>query len=467
MPVCAFQQITLDQLAGITGGHWTCLPQAPLKGCHFDTRELRPGDLFVALSCGVRDGHQFAEQAVANGAQALLVERALPLAVPQLVVVDTLQALGALAVACRQAFTAPVTAITGSSGKTSTKEMLRGLLGETSVHATRGNWNNRIGVPMTLFDLVPGQQDFAVVEAGINQPGEMALLGEMIQADLVLLTNIGTAHLELLGSQAGIAQEKIKLAAHARADTPLILPAEALQYPSIRALSGRAMVLLPDGQPRPEGVREAVAFRIEPGPDPATLDLLLEGPPDTWSRFSLATRSRGMAQNAALALMAARHLGVAESLLGARLAAWRPGHSRGRWIEFGKWLVYSDCYNANPDSLCDAMEAFEASAPPELPRCYVLGAMNELGSASAEFHRRCGRRLRLRPEDRAVLIGPPEMTAAYLAGAVKAGARKGQFCEADSVTSAGNPLADFEGALFLKGSRGYTLEKILPPDFPA
>ena len=159
------------------------LPEA-ITGFCFDARQLKSGECFVALSGGARDGHAFTAQAAELGAGALLVERPQSVALPQLIVDDSLLAMGAIGAGVRQRFDPPVVGITGSCGKTSTKEMLRVLLGEPRTHATAGNWNNRIGVPMTLFGLDADQHDFAVVEAGINQPGEMAELGTMIEADL-------------------------------------------------------------------------------------------------------------------------------------------------------------------------------------------------------------------------------------------------------------------------------------------
>lgn len=463
MAVPAIQAIAPEQLARITGGRWITALAAPLSRITFDTRELRPGDGFVALTCGARDGHAFAAEAVSLGARALLVERALPLDLPQLLVPDTLAALGAIATACRRSFAGPVVAITGSAGKTSTKEMLRGLLGEERTHATQGNWNNRIGVPMTLFQLDAAGQDYAVIEAGINQPGEMALLGQMIEADLTILTNIGTAHLELLRTQAGIAEEKIKLASFSRPGAPFICPAAALQYPAIRAVAERAIVLVGEGQRSPEGVLRAVPFRVKASAATEPLELVLfDGGVE--ASYHIATRSRGMAQNAALALTAARLLGIPEDRLQARLTAWRPGATRGRLVQSGAFPVYSDCYNANPESLCDALEAFVELAPPGLPRCYVIGAMNELGPAAPDYHRSCGGRLSLRPQDRVVFIGPAAMTAAYVEGALEAGAHREQLTTFAETDAARPDLADFRGALFLKGSRSYALEKLLPND---
>jgi UDP-N-acetylmuramoyl-tripeptide--D-alanyl-D-alanine ligase len=455
------QRWTADWLARLTGGSWANAPQGALSGFAFDARELKPGEVFVALSCGHRDGHAFVAQAAERGAAAALVERRQGGALPQLLVKDTLRAMAAIGRDVRQHFRAPVIGITGSCGKTSTKEMLRCLLGEARVHATAGNWNNRIGVPMTLFGLDSAMQNYAVIEAGINQPGEMACLGEMIEADLCVLTNIGAAHLELLGSREGIAREKSELVAFARPGAPLILPVDALRYPALAALAPRCIVLAEAGSKAPAGVREQVSFRIEPAADARRQRILLKQAGDC-DVYELASSSPGMAQNAALALIAARQLGVPVETLQARLSRWRPGVTRGRLIEAGSRLIYSDCYNANPDSLLDALVAFTRAAPEAQPRCYVLGAMNELGADAVPLHRECGAALRLRRGDRAVFLGPPELAEAYEAGALAGGADPAQLSYAQETGAIRSTIAEFSGALFLKGSRSYQLEALLP-----
>ncbi|MFP4156895.1 MAG: UDP-N-acetylmuramoyl-tripeptide--D-alanyl-D-alanine ligase [Opitutales bacterium] len=461
MDVSNAQEWTAARLARLTGGCWTDEPQGAFSGFTFDARQLKPGEVFIALTCGQRDGHAFVAQAAEQGAAAALVERRQGGALPQLLVPDTLVAMAVIGQDARRHFRAPVIGVTGSCGKTSTKEMLRCLLGEARVHATAGNWNNRIGVPMTLFGLDSAQQDYAVIEAGINQPGEMACLGEMIEADLCVLTNIGAAHLELLGSREGIAREKSELVAFARADAPLILPVDALRYPALAALRARCIVLAEMGCKVPAGVRAQVSFRIEPAVDARQQRVVLEQAGES-AVYELASSSPGMAQNAALALIAARQLGVPVETLQARLPRWRPGATRGRLIEAGGRLIYSDCYNANPDSLLDALIAFTRATPEAQPRCYVLGAMNELGADAVPLHRECGAALRLRHGDRAVFLGPPELAGAYEAGALASGADPAQLSRAGEPSAVQSTIADFSGALFLKGSRSYQLEALLP-----
>jgi len=308
-----------------------------------------------------------------------------------------------------------------------------------------------------LFGLEPESHDFAVIEAGINQPGEMAALGQMIRADLNILTNIGDAHLELLGSRENIAVEKSLLAVHAANNSPIILPAEVLSYPAYAALADRAIILKEANQAMPDPEPRAVVnYTLKEDADQGH-SLEIGG-----RRYRIASPSRGMATNAALAIVAAQQLGIAEDAIQARIEAWSPIGDRGRRVELGSQMFYIDCYNANPSSMTDALDAFIRSAEPAKPRLFILGAMNELGALAEDRHRSVGARLSLRPEDRVVFVGPPELTEAYAAGASAAGIDSSQVRSVENIQKIKSTVASFEGAIFLKGSRRYHLEACLP-----
>lgn len=449
-------------LAEWTSGAWHGgrLPDAISRFC-FDARQLLPGDCFIALSGGARDGHAFIEQAAEKGAACAIVERYNDaVAIPQLVVTDTLAAMGAIGGALRSQFSGPVIGITGSCGKTSTKEMLRLLLGVERTHATAGNWNNRIGVPMTLFQLDPIRHDFAVIEAGINQPGEMAALGSMIGADAVILTNIGPAHLELLETTENIAREKAQLVHFANESAPVFLTAKSFRYEALAAFSARAVVLAAEGEAVEPPCARLVRYGLMPGDAGRTrLRLIREG---RETQFSIASQSVGICQNAALALVAAEYFRVDLRTLQERIAGWSPTADRGRIAQAGRQTFYIDCYNANPASMADALATYQAAFPTELPRCYVLGAMNELGPRAVELHRAVGARLRLRPQDVAILVGPVALTDAYREGMLSVRDAPKQIRTVVSVKKNESMIADFEGSIFLKGSRSYGLEKLLP-----
>ncbi len=451
-----------DALALTAAGAWHLgKPPGTIAGFCFDARRIRPGECFVALSGGARDGHEFVGQAASAGAVAVLVEHPVDAAIPQLVVEDSLAALGTIAASVRRGFTHPVIGITGSCGKTSTKEMLRLLLGEDRTHATAGNWNNRIGVPMTLFGLEPANQDFAVIEAGINQPGEMHCLGEMIRADLTLFTNVGPAHLELLGSTENVAGEKAQLAEWAVAGSPVILPATLMEFSAFRRLSDRAIVLAGSGEALPLGVRRIVRYELQRS-GPFQILRLTDG--DLETTCTIASSSAGIATNAALAMVAAHELGLPDADIRERIERWRPDFKRGRIARRGAQTFYIDCYNANPVSMLDALVAFSESIPADLSRCYVLGAMNELGEDAYELHRRVAEKLPPRAGDRLCCVGPQRLVAGYLDGACAAGWGTADIQVVDSSEKLNSFIAEFEGALFFKGSRSYALETLLPAD---
>lgn len=443
-----------------TGGQWYSLGNLKeISGFHFDARLLQSGNCFIALSGGVRDGHDFCEQAVTAGAVALMVERLQSIEIPQLLVGSTLEAMAAIARAQRDQFHGSVIGVTGSCGKTSTKEMLRTLLGKECTHATPGNWNNLIGVPMTLFGLDSGGHTHAVIEAGINQPGEMAALGAMIQPDLTLVTMIGPAHLELLGSLDGIAKEKSQLALAAKSASPIVVPDTVFDYAAFREFSGRAHVLQRKGIEFPHSVAALTEYEVEHDGDGSRL--ILSDSAGTAS-FDIASSSEGICTNAGLAILTARILGLSDKVIQERIQSWLPEGNRGRSLKFSKQTFYTDCYNANPASMQDALSAFMTKMPEALARCYVLGAMNELGEEASELHRKTALSLRLRPQDQLCLVGPERLRRAYANGALEAGVNAAQIYSVEKSDALQSLVADFEGAIFLKGSRSYGLESLLP-----
>ncbi len=456
-------RFTSSALATWTGGRWTTAPVPPLAGFAIDTRQLRPGEVFVALKTGKRDGHDFLAAAQAAGAGAALVARAdaaVPL--PQLVVADSLAALQAIARAHRREFRGPVIGITGSAGKTSTKELLALLLGgpEAGVLATEGNLNNHLGVPLTLTRLDPARHRYAVIEAGISAPGEMAPLAAMIEPDVALNTLVAAAHTEALGSLDGVAREKAVLPAAVRAAGVAIFPRQSAEFGAFRALGVRTMIVERADVIRPEEpAKDRVYFTVTHRADATAIAVAYGRPPPLV--FTMRRVSDGMAQNAVLAVCAALWLGVTAADIGRRLAQWAPAKLRGEVRHEAGRLVYLDCYNANPAAMADALETFQAMAPAADPRLYVIGCMEELGAEAAASHRALGRSLALRPEDRLFVTG----THAHevCAGVLETGDYSRQLQIVSSLDPVAACYAGWRGAVFIKGSRRYRLESIVEP----
>lgn len=414
-----------------------------------DTRTLDRGALFVALVGDRFDGHDFLDRAAEAGATGAVVSRDVEAPDGMILyrVEDTLVALGRLARFRRRALDARVVGLTGSSGKTSTKEFLRAALGAGyRVHATRGNLNNRIGVPLTLL-ATPDDVEAVVVEMGTSEPGEIGVLAEIVEPDLALLVTVGESHLEKLGSLEGVVREKL--------DIYSTLPADgmALVGDTPDFLPGRARETVPGVAVA--GLSDAADPRLRPGH--------LEVDAGGRYRFrwqghpvSLQVPGRHMANNAVLALAAADLLGVDPAAAAAAVSTVRPGGMRGEVRTFGPLTVLVDCYNANPQSTRAALDTL-ASRTGEGRRIAFLGTMLELGEREAELHDRVLEHALSLGLDRVVATG---RFATALPGRESAALIRREDPEAGWEAVRDELAAG--GTLLLKASRGVRLERLLP-----
>ena len=449
-----------DLLAKWTGGSWAGPPASAPVGFSADSRRIRRGQAFVALKTAKRDGHDFLADAARAGAAAAIVARADPAAaLAQLVVAEPLAALQAVAREHRRLFRGAVFAVTGSAGKTSTKEVLAILLGgaDGGVMATEANLNNQIGVALTLTRIDPAAHRFAVVEAGISAPGEMAALASMIEPDIAIVTLVGPAHLEELGGLDGVAREKAALAKVVRPGGACIYPSSCEAFAAFKFVRDfERLVVEPadrlDGREAPAG---RVRFCATHSAASTAVAIAYGAPPPL--KVTLARVTDGMAQNVALAACAALRAGVGRGLVQRRIGAWRPSPLRGEWRLLDGRRLYLDCYNANPASMADALATFAAVAPQSEPRMFVIGCMEELGAAAQHYHLALGRSLPLRREDSALVIGT--LAGVVRQGAMESGAREGQVEIVPSAEAAAGRLEGFRGSVFVKGSRRYELER--------
>ncbi len=426
-----------------------------------DTRQIRAGQVFVALKTDKRDGHDFLATAQLAGAGAALVSRAdLSVSLPQLVVADPLTAFQAIAREHRSTFRGPVIGVSGSAGKTSTKNLLALLLGDEAggVLATEGNLNNHLGVPLTLTRLDPSKHTFAVIEAGISGPGEMAPLAAMISPDLTINTLVAPAHVEALGSLEGVAREKAVLPAAVRSGGVAIFPEQSRQFAGFRDLNVPTLVIEHADVLRPAAPpKDRVYFTVTNRDDETAIAIAYGMPPPLV--FTLRRVSAGMAQNAVLAICAALRLGVEPATIQGRLAGWQPAKLRGELRREDGRLLYLDCYNANPAAMGDALDAFYAVAPESEPRLLVIGCMGELGPESPMYHRALGREIHLRRGDHLMVIG--DDAEAVRQGTLESAISPSQVEVVTSLEPVKARLAGFRGAVFIKGSRRYQLESIL------
>jgi UDP-N-acetylmuramoyl-tripeptide--D-alanyl-D-alanine ligase len=429
-------------------GRWNHLPEKPIFNFCFDTRELTEGALFIALKTDKRDGHDYISDAIKAGASCALVDHEVShLNIPQLIVKDTLKAFQLIAHAHRSLFKGKVIAITGSAGKTSTKELLALLLGAkegNTVLATQGNLNNHIGVPLTLTRINLSEHSYAVIEAGISGPNEMQSLAEMIKPDSALVTLVAPAHLSGLGNLEGVAKEKSKLLKTVRSGTAYF-PETCLTFDAFKDLPGKICTI--------GSGSNSVELKIRHNNLTTEIVLLAKDLPLT--PFCIKRVSDGMASNVALALLAARELGVSTETLNRRLKEWSAPSLRGEIIYNKQRLIYLDCYNANPASMLDAVQSFEHVSAEHSRRLFIIGCMEELGDKAAEYHSELGSSLKLKSSDSVILIGD---YAKQIAGNLKE-ANVSINPSTDVIIQA---IAQFEGAIFMKGSRRYALEKLIP-----
>jgi len=306
----------------------------------FDSRAVKPGMGFVALKGEKADGHDFIPKALEQGAAKI---------------VDGLDELQRLAHDYRRTLKAKVIGVTGSAGKTTTKELLKAFLARVGkTYATEGNFNNHIGLPMTILNC-PEDADFLVVEMGTNHPGEIAALCAIAEPDAGLITNVGTAHLEFFKTQDGIADEKGTLFRHAREFA--VVSSENARLERLRGMCAADLV---EVDPRPAWLAEALAG-VLPGDHNVS--------------------------NAALAYAVAERFGCTHDQAVAALGDFAlPG---ARWRKSEKWGVtfIDDTYNANPDAMIAALDAL-AATPCDGKRVAVLGDMFELGPDALELHRK-------------------------------------------------------------------------------
>ena len=450
------------KLATWSSGRWEGGEPAAsaLSGFCIDTRKIKVGDMFIAIRTERRDGHEFLISAMEGGATAALVERYVPEAgIPQLVVSNTVDALLSIAHGHRLEFNGVVIGITGSCGKTSTKDALAQILGEGHTCKTEANLNNLLGLSLTLLKLDPAVHKYAVVEAGISEHGEMDRLAQALSPDIGILTIVGSAHTEGLGGLEAVASEKVKLLRAVRHSGLSIFPEECLQYKAFEEPLDNPLMLCTDR--KGEISKNMLAFCWEfvtNGRDNGQLTVRNDCIGTYQFDLPDTALGQGMARNIAMSLGVSLQLGIQPEEIQSRLLKWTPSPLRGEVRTYGKQTFYVDCYNANPVSMEEAVRTFSKRFHNQ-PKLYVLGTMNELGDDSREQHQKAGRGISLAEGDRAVLIG--SQAEAYCEGMLDAGADPARITLVEDAGQALPLVTGFEGAILLKGSRSYGLERLL------
>jgi len=371
----------LQDIAAAMGATLDQDHQLQVSRVSIDSRAVQPGDVFFCIVGQKLDGHEFAKQAVDNGARAVVASMPLELGVPVLLVRDTTIALGRLARAWRERSSARVIGVSGSAGKTTVKEMLAQVLSGVGTTAKNfRNLNNQIGLPLSILEM-SGEEDFWVLELGISRPGDMDELGFILAPDAALLVNIGPCHLEGLGSLAGVAEQKCILLDHVRdgglacvsADYPLLVQEcakRSLRRVSFSGCGGQADYSCHGHESVPDGVVYSVRARGRE------------------ARLH-ASATVHVPENVAAVTAMALELGLPVRAVEAGLSAFNPVAQRFVLNEVGSWLFIDDTYNANPVSMARSVsEADRLARGRRL--VLVLGEMRELGEDSGRAHRELG-----------------------------------------------------------------------------
>jgi UDP-N-acetylmuramoyl-tripeptide--D-alanyl-D-alanine ligase len=456
--------VSVKVLAG-DGSGWT---KQRIRRINLDSRSIRPGDLFLAMKGDRFDGHDFVAAALSSGAVGAIVHDTyvpppamLPVgakrSVPFLLGVrDPLFAYQQLATHHRSRFSIPVVAVTGSNGKTTTKEMVASVMAHRwHLLKTEGNLNNRIGVPQTLFRLTP-RHEAAVIEMGVDNLGQTTRLCEIAKPTIGIITNIGPDHLEFFGSMEGSAQAKAELLDQLPADGAAILNADDPYYDYLAARARCRVVSF--GFSSKADVR--AQHVTSDGRDGTMFRLLLPG---KVRHTIVRIRVQGMhnVTNALAASAVGAVLGLPGAVIAQGLARFRPAAMRSQVVLSHGIRIINDCYNANPASMKAAVQLL-AQTGSGRKRIAVLGDMLELGPGAVRMHEEVGGFVAQQGIDQLITCGP--LARSLADGARRAGMDRTQMLEVPDAAAAAVALkatVKQGDVVLVKGSRGMKLEQVV------
>jgi len=445
---------SLDFVCRACGGELICgSPGSQVLRVSTDSRQARAGDLFVAIKGDKFDGHDFVADVIAQGATAVLMERAraTPGNAAVIAVEDTRKALGQFGARYRRDFRIPVIAVGGSNGKTTTKELIAAVLRqELPTVWSEASFNNDIGVPLTLLN-IESRHRAAVLEAGTNHPGELPALVRLIEPGLGVITSIGREHLEHFHDVEGVAREEGWLAELLPGDGVLFLNGDS-EWSDPIARRSSARVTRVGASLRNDWRGEFVAMR-----ETGVTFRVLSPRADFSGEYEVGLLGRHQVPNAVFALAVAAELGLSADQARAGLATAKPPKMRMQFWEAGGVRVLDDCYNANADSMLAALQTL-ADLPCSGKRVAVLGDMAELGEHTAAAHGEIGRRAAELKIDRVVAVGKFAQDTADAAAA--GGVEAEIFSEVTAAASELPKRVKGGDLVLLKASRSTGLERM-------
>ena len=407
------RHLTPDFLTEISGGravYPSDIGSREVTAITTDSRRVSEGGLFIPLKGERADGHTFIKQVMEKGALLVLTEREdAAEGLAHITVASTEEALRTIAAAYLKEMAVPVVGITGSVGKTSTKETIAAVLGQKfRTLKTQGNFNNEIGLPLTVFDL-RDEHEIAVLEMGISHFGDMKVLGEIAHPDIAVITNIGTCHLEYLVDRDGVFREKTDMFTYLKSDGRAVLNGDDDKLRAVESVRGRRPVFFGLGENNdyraenitPRGLK-GISCRIVT--------------PDGSFEVTVPIPGEHMVLNALAACAVGRLCGLADEEIKAGIESLKPLGGRFNIIETPYVTVVDDCYNANPMSMKASVKLL-ASA--EGRRVAILGDMAELGADEMELHREVGRFMKNYAPDLLITAGPKAALIAEEAGTIR------------------------------------------------
>ena len=436
--------ITLKAVAEACNGTLFGDPEQIITSIVTDSRQAHDGSLFAAIKGARSDGHRFIPMTVEQGAVCALCEEAPAVETNYILVESTLVALKGIAEYYRSLFTIPFIGITGSVGKTSTKEFISAVLAQKyKVHKTGGNFNNELGVPITLFGL-EADHEVAVIEMGISGFGEMTRLAKMVRPDIAVITNIGCCHLENLGDRDGVLKAKTEMFTYLKDNGTIILCHDDDKLATIEAYKGISPIFYGTGDDafRAENIRENGLEGID--------CTIVYG--DTKIEVTIPTMGRHNVLNALCAAAVGAQLRLSPDEIKRGLESFRNVGSRNRIIKTDDYTVIDDCYNANPTSTKAGLDTLSKLSG---RRVAVLGDMKELGRDELALHHEVGAYAKQVGVDALIAVGPlsKETAAGYGDGAV-------YFEDVDACIAAIRGLLQKGDTVLVKASHSMQFEKI-------
>lgn len=442
------KHFTLEEIARACGGKYVGnedMKNTPITSVERDSREIKEGSLFLAIKGERVDGHDYIEKCYKSGAVCAICERPVENAQkPYILVESTLEAVKKIAKAYREKFDIPIVGVSGSVGKTSTKEMLYSVLSQKFfTHKTQGNLNNELGVPLTLLAM-PENAEAAVIEMGISDFGEMTRLSEMVQPDICVLTIIGNCHLENLGDRDGVFRAKTEMFKNASKNAEFVLNGDDDKLCKVQEVNGKRPVFF-GLDTHNEFYAENIVNNAQNGVD---CTLCFDG-----AKIDVTIPAIGtyMVSNALAAAAVGKLLGLDNEQIKKGVESYKTVGSRANVINTGSIRIIDDCYNANPNSVKASLETLSNF---EGRKVAVLGDMKELGKNELTLHREVGEFAKAKGIDLVICVG--ELSAEI------AKAADGEwFDDVEQANDALPALINEGDVVLVKASHSMQFEKIV------